>query len=175
MELYLRTVIRQIDSSLLEEWEKMRNPSYVAVVEAEVRPEAPADLTRDRARFVAEIRQVIFGCLRGILAGDWERSAALFQDGSDAIQRLRVEFEKYEAARGRYRLDPEARNLRHTRVLEAEELSGGVQGCWRIEQTLVDLEGENDWVAEFEVDLGASREQDAAVLRFLATRPMFEG
>ena len=175
MELYLRTVIRQIDSSLLEEWEKMRNPSYVAVVEAEVRPEAPADLTRDRARFVAEIRQVIFGCLRGILAGDWERAAELFQDGSDAVQRLRVEFEKYEAARGRYRLDPEARNLRHTRVLEAEEVPGGAQGCWRIEQTLVDQEGENDWVAEFEADLGASREQNSAVLRFLRIRPMFEG
>jgi ABC-type lipoprotein export system ATPase subunit len=30
MELYLSTMLRQIDSSLLEEWEKMRDPSYQA-------------------------------------------------------------------------------------------------------------------------------------------------
>ena len=30
MELYLGTMIRQVDSSLLDEWEKMRDPNYVA-------------------------------------------------------------------------------------------------------------------------------------------------
>jgi len=30
MELYLGTMIRQIDSSLLDEWEKMRDPNYQA-------------------------------------------------------------------------------------------------------------------------------------------------
>src|SRR5207249_8725720 len=39
MELYLGTLIRQIDSSLLDEWERMRDPSYQPrAVEAEVRP-----------------------------------------------------------------------------------------------------------------------------------------
>ena len=30
MELYLRDMLRQVDSSLLEEWERMRDPDYVA-------------------------------------------------------------------------------------------------------------------------------------------------
>ena len=39
MELYLATMIRQIDSSLLDEWERMRDPNYQAVaVSAEIRP-----------------------------------------------------------------------------------------------------------------------------------------
>jgi hypothetical protein len=38
---------------------------------------------------------------------------------------------------------------------------------WRVQQMLVDPEGHNDWVAEFEVDLPASRaaEEPVMVLR----------
>ena len=38
MEIYLSTMIRQIDSSLLEEWKKMRDPSYQALESKEIRP-----------------------------------------------------------------------------------------------------------------------------------------
>jgi hypothetical protein len=56
MELYLATLLRQIDSSLLEEWEKMRDPNYRPRGEQrEVRPpgadEAAADITRDWKAF----------------------------------------------------------------------------------------------------------------------------
>jgi len=36
---------------------------------------------------------------------------------------------------------------------------------WRVQQMLVDPEENNDWVAEFEVDLVESRKQREAVLR----------
>src|SRR4029077_17185303 len=38
MELYLAAMLRQVDSSLLDEWEKMRDPNYQAVERKEVRP-----------------------------------------------------------------------------------------------------------------------------------------
>jgi hypothetical protein len=38
MELYLGTMIRQVDSSLLDEWEKMRDPNYRPDETREVRP-----------------------------------------------------------------------------------------------------------------------------------------
>src|SRR6202012_1206305 len=38
MELYLATMIRQIDSSLLDEWEKMRNPNFQRAESREARP-----------------------------------------------------------------------------------------------------------------------------------------
>ena len=38
MELYLGTMIRQVDSSLLDEWEKMRDPNYQRAETKEVRP-----------------------------------------------------------------------------------------------------------------------------------------
>ena len=39
------------------------------------------------------------------------------------------------------------------------------QRSWRVQQMLVDPEGHNDWVAEFEVDLTASRTSGEPVLK----------
>ncbi len=76
MELYLATMIRQIDSSLLDEWEKMRDPAYQRAETKEIRPpgadEADQDITRDTQAFTAAIRQRIFSFLRGLVIGDYE-------------------------------------------------------------------------------------------------------
>ncbi len=49
--------------------------------------------------------------------------------------------------------------MRHTYVSPSDD--GEV---WRVQQMLVDPEMTNDWVAEFEVDLAASREADEPVV-----------
>jgi hypothetical protein len=82
MELYLATMLRQIDSSLLEEWEKMRDPNYVPRGESkEVRPpgaeEAARDITRDRKAFTAAIRNRIFTFLRALVSGDYETALTI--------------------------------------------------------------------------------------------------
>jgi hypothetical protein len=41
---------------------------------------------------------------------------------------------------------------------------------WKVEQVLVDPDGHNDWVAEFAVDLIASRAAEEPVLRLVAVR-----
>jgi superfamily II RNA helicase len=191
MELYLSTLIRQVDSSLLDEWEKLRDPAYQRRDAAEVRPpgaaeaeaEAAADITRDTRAFTAAIRQRIFMFLRGLVIGDYaaaletlaiepvggaeagsesggaraEPGVAMTGEAEESeeawnAERLRVAFEAFLAGHEQLRLDPEARNLRHTYVLPAED-----RRTWRVQQMLVDPEGHNDWVAEFEVDLAKSR------------------
>src|SRR5262249_50298824 len=79
MELYLRTLIRQVDSSLLDEWEKMRDPHFQPGGETkEVRPReaevAEADITRDHKTFLAAIRNRIFSFLRGLVNSDCEQA-----------------------------------------------------------------------------------------------------
>ena len=61
MEAYLRDMLRQVDSSLLEEWERMRDPDYMAPAAAgealrPPRPEEPEDVTRDTKAFTAAVR-----------------------------------------------------------------------------------------------------------------------
>src|SRR5208337_3498265 len=86
MELYLGTMIRQIDSSLLDEWEKMRDPNYQRAETKEVRPpgaeEADQDITRDAKAFTAAIRNRIFAFLRGLVIGDFESVLAQLAEAS---------------------------------------------------------------------------------------------
>jgi superfamily II RNA helicase len=170
MELYLGTMIRQIDSSLLDEWEKMRNPSYQRAETKEVRPpgaeEAAADITRDTKAFTAAIRNRIFTFLRGLVNLDFEQAIANLTSPQDSdgapwtAQRLQQALDAYHAEHERICLDPNARNVRHTYVLRAED-----KRTWRVQQMLVDPEEHNDWVAEFEVDLARSRETSEPALR----------
>ena len=170
MEIYLATMIRQVDSSLLEEWEKLRDPNYQSAETKEVRPpgseEAAADITRDTKAFTATIRNRIFIFLRGLVNGDFETAITHLDSPTDSegepwtAERLRAALDAYHVEHERICLDPNARNIRHTYVIPSED-----QRTWRVQQMLVDPEGNNDWVAEFEVDLAQSRTTKEPVLR----------
>jgi hypothetical protein len=170
MELYLGTMIRQVDSSLLDEWEKMRDPNYRPAETKEVRPpgaeEAAADITRDTKAFTATIRNRIFTFLRGLVIEDYEQAIAGLNSPADADgqpwtpDRLRVAFDEYHVEHQHLCLDPNARNIRHTYVLPAED-----KKSWRVQQMLVDPDEHNDWVAEFDVDLAESRKLGEPHLR----------
>jgi len=170
MELYLATMIRQVDSSLLDEWEKMRDPNYRPGESKEVRPpgadEAAADFTRDIKAFTAAIRNRIFSFLRGLVIEDYEQALASLNSPADpdgqpwTAARLRLAFDEYHAEHQHLCLDPNARNIRHTYVTPAED-----KKSWRVQQMLVDPEENNDWVAEFEVNLAESRKQGEPWLR----------
>jgi hypothetical protein len=171
MEVYLGALIRQVDSSLLDEWEKMRDPNYLRGETQELRPPgaeaADRDITRDPKAFTAAIRNRVFTFLHCLQVLDFEEAATQMgaEDENGASwtpDRLKLLMEDYRAGHGGFRLDPEGRNARHTYVLPAED-----KQTWRIQQMLVDQEEDNDWVAEFEADLPASRSAGAPALRLL--------
>ena len=59
VELYLRTLLSQVDSSLADEWERMRDPNYQPLAAGLAAPRAPGaetmapDVTRDAKAFTA--------------------------------------------------------------------------------------------------------------------------
>jgi superfamily II RNA helicase len=173
IELYLRDMLRQVDSSLLEEWERMRDPNYQAggPAGADLRPpraEEPPDITRDPRAFTAAIRTRVFAFLRAWSIGNDEAALAALDSPADGVgepwtaARLRAAREAHRVEHGGLRLDPEARNLRHTHVEPVDDRT-----TWRVQQMLVDTAELNDWVAELEVDLAASREAGEPVIRLL--------
>lgn len=182
MEMYLRTMLRQVDSSLLEEWEKMLHPEAVAAGEpAKATPDAipmpgaaeAADITKNQEVFLRQIRTLIFQFLRSWQCGEGEAGIELLFHREDAegqpwtAERLEALYQKYIEEHTRLSLDPEARNRRHTWVDAAH-----TPNTWRIQQMLVDVDGLNDWVAEFTVDLPASRRAEAAALRLERIGPL---
>ena len=171
METYLGLMIRQVDSSLIDEWERMRDPHYKPRGEApEARPpgaeEAARDITRDTRTFTATLRTHVFAFLRAFANADFEAAVASLANPADAegqpwtVARLNAAFDAYHVDHQRLCLDPEARNLRHTHVRASDD-----RQSWRLDQMLVDPEAHNDWVASWFIDLTASRARQEAVLR----------
>jgi len=183
MEEYLRLMLRQVDSSLLDEWEKLRDPSRVPTRTEvpEIRPpgaeEAAQDITRDGKAFLALIRTRIFNLMRALVDADWATVEGLVRVDPGMLEALgpsaRPEtlwaqaLEVYHREHETFCFHPEARNLRHTHVIPSEDRSR-----LRIEQVLVDPDGFNDWVIELEVDLRASREAREPVLHWKRMGPV---
>jgi hypothetical protein len=170
MEVYLGAMIRQVDSSLLDEWEKMRDPNFARPDAAEVRPPgevtATKDITRDTKAFTALIRNRIFTFVRGLAIGEFDQAISGLSSPDDlegqawTPDRLKQAMEAYHADHEHICLDPNARNARHTYVVPSED-----KRTWRVQQMLVDPDECNDWVVEFEVDLVESRTLDEPVLK----------
>jgi superfamily II RNA helicase len=189
MEIYLLQMLRQVDSSLMDEWEKMRNPGTTSGTDnlppganregerpreplTELRPpgseEADKDITRDKKNFTAAIRNRIFTFLRACVNEDYELAVdTLSERDSWDAKSLATAVDAYFEAHTQLRLDPEARNTRHTYIKESED-----KQTWRIDQMLIDREEENDWVAQFEVNLPRSRETEQPHLRFIRIGPL---
>jgi hypothetical protein len=174
MEIYLATMIRQIDSSLLDEWEKMRDPNYQRAETKEARPPGAeqhvADITQDKQAFTAAIRNRVFTFLRGLVMGDFEAAIASLASPHDSegqpwtTERLAQILQAYHDEHERICLDPNARNARHTHIIPS-----GDKKNWHVQQMLVDPAEHNDWAVEFEVNLGESSKtgQPALQLRRL--------
>ncbi|MBM3872533.1 MAG: DUF3516 domain-containing protein [Verrucomicrobia bacterium] len=172
MEEYFQELIRGIDSSLLEEWERLRNPAWVAadVTDKPARPQS-FDLLRDRAAFDRLLRGAVLGFLQDVAARDWEAAAARVDpappaegerpEGSlaGAARRIEDAFCPFFEARGRFRLDPEGRAAKHLHRDETPE-------AWMLAQVLVDPDGQNDWEVRLRLSPAASRAQSRVVLEF---------
>jgi hypothetical protein len=191
MELYLRTMIRAVDSTLEDEWMRMRDPAYQSAAPAAAALPLPraqalpeADLTRDRASFVTAIRSRMFTFLRAWAVGHYDAalsaidavtgpgpranhddaSAAPFLTPTDwTVDGLKMLADGYRADHGALRLDPEARNIRHTHVIGDPD-----DGTLRVQQVLVDPDLHNDWMAEFVVDLERSRREERPVVHLIS-------
>jgi hypothetical protein len=187
MELYLGTMIRQVDSSILDEWEKMRNPAYQSAETKELRPpgaeEQALDVTRDTKKFTALIRTRLFAFLSALQKRDFEAACgALSPDGNfpaGAMEiatspdeafwtpaRLQTALEHYQTDHSAIRLDVEARNIRHTWVKPAPD-----KRRWQVRQMVIDPDDHNDWMVEVDIDMDASRQKGEPVMRLVK----FEG
>jgi hypothetical protein len=142
-------MVREVDSSLIDEWEKLRNPDE-EVQELEKAPAREVPFTRRKGEFLRATRRMVFDFVKEISRENYEASAELV--GGKALE-IREMMAGYFEEHGIIRMDPEARSSKYLRI-EGD----------RFEQILVDEEGLNDWSAILLVDRKRSDDEKRVVL-----------
>jgi len=150
---WLGELVRQVDSSLVDEWATLIDPSAAAADDAPVVPPAPPSVLTNRRAFTVLVRNEMF-----------RRVQLAARQDDDALTELDPDAD-WPAALDRY-YDEHDEILtggpaRSPRLLTIEEDAD----VWRVEQTIDDPEGHHDWRIRGEVDLAASVEEGTAVVR----------
>jgi superfamily II RNA helicase len=165
---FLRGTVRGVDASLLDEWERMRDPSYrmaapdqrAALAELPPRPSQPDD---DPRAFAARVRNELHRLLVAFAARRWEAAAAALHqpDGAWPPARLEAAMQPYYAEHAAIDARPVAR-LPHNTFLEKTG-----PRSYAARQRIVDPEGEVDWVIECSIDLAQPRPAEAPLLELV--------
>jgi superfamily II RNA helicase len=152
VEDWLAGLLRGTDSSLLDEWERLKNPDWQpSESDANAALEA-IDITKNKREFTALIRTDIFLFLRALAAGKYDVAAALVPPWTPwELEQKMLEFIQEHQG---ITLDPEARNHKHTYITPDDSA-----GIWHVAQVLIDTEGLNDWQLLFSVDKALAKEE----------------
>ncbi len=174
---YFGGVVCGVDASLLEEWERLRDPELVTAKEAEDReqedrePEPPRGITADQHTFTVLVRNAVFRLVQQLSRHDYGAVAAAVEASADepswSAERLTETLAPYYEDHEAIRTDPRARGTEHCRIDRGGDPTAGgsaSDGRWRVVQVLVDPDEHNDWMLDLSVDLNRSDEAARPVL-----------
>jgi hypothetical protein len=152
--VYFRAMVRQADSSLLDEWERMRTGVEGAARPAERNdPLKPPGITQDKRAFTVLLRNELFHLQKALANRDYGRAVEIVQPSESfgEARHFEAAMTPYFAEHASIRLDPKARGPKNTLVDEEASV-------WRLRQIICDPEEHDDWVIEAIVDLAKSDE-----------------
>ncbi|MGN6695289.1 MAG: DUF3516 domain-containing protein, partial [Aquihabitans sp.] len=168
---WLGELVRQVDSSLLDEWEELRNPTTDGSPDAasdEIVERPPPALTSNRRAFTVLVRNALFQRVEHIGTRQWQELEAL--DGEDGwtAQRWFDALAPYFEEHGSMGIGADARN---PALLLVDEHPADHPGNWLVRQILHDPSDDHDWRIHALVDLAASDEEGRAIIHVQDVSP----
>ncbi|MCR2802039.1 DUF3516 domain-containing protein [Microbacterium sp. zg-Y818] len=151
---WLGELVRQVDSSLVDEWEALTHPTDDP--DAPVVPPAPPSVLTNRRAFTVLVRNEMFRRVRLAALQDDAALEALDPDVGWP-DRLDAYYDEHEEIL----VGGPARSPGLCMIDESD----AAEGLWRVDQIIDDPAGNHDWRIRAEVDLAASAEEGAAVVR----------
>ncbi len=153
---WLGELVRQVDSSLLDEWERLAHPDEAL---SAATPETPVPGVTGNARaFRIMVRNAAFRRVELLARRAWTELGSLDEESGWPASRWREEGERYFAVH---------HDIGTSGAARAAELfhvdDGGRR--WPVRQVLDDPAGDHDWALVADVDLDASDALGEAVLR----------
>ncbi|UXA13463.1 DUF3516 domain-containing protein [Mycobacterium sp. SMC-8] len=156
---WLGELVRQVDSSLLDEWEQLTRPDQRMDAPVAV-PARPRPLTANERAFTAMIRNALFRRVELFARERWDELGALDAGSGWTAARWQDVGDEYFDEHDDVGTGPDARG-------PALLIFDRQRDVWRVRQILDDPAGDHDWGIEVEVDLEASDDEGAVVLRVL--------
>ncbi len=155
---WLGELVRQVDSSLLDEWEALTNPTDDDVVPPVDAP--PPPVTANRRAFTVLVRNALFHRVELAARKRWFALGELDGDDGWTADRWSEALVPYFAEHGSLGIGPDARSPAMLLVDEHPDR-------WDVRQILDDPEAEHAWAITAVVDLPASVEAGTAVVRIV--------
>jgi superfamily II RNA helicase len=162
---FLRSTLERVDSSLLEEWERMLSPEAAEEAAAD-RPgvRRMIELARDPRMLRSRIRSELHLLVKALAARDFEQAAESVHATADdpwTAERFEAALAPFFEVYGQLIADHRARQSQWS-VIEEEQ-----GGKWRVRQVLLDPQEDNTWYLEARVDLHRDDAGDGPLLELL--------
>lgn len=159
---WLGAVVRQVDSSLIDEWERLgaaaEEGRSTGATEPAAVSDAPFDVTANRRAFRTMIRNELFRWVLALARKDYGVFDELPPSAEGlTVPDLEAAIAPYWTEHDEIRTDADARSATWVEIEESGE-------AWRATQILLDPEGYAEWRIQARVDLARSREDGCAVV-----------
>ncbi|MEY9854101.1 superfamily II RNA helicase [Leifsonia sp. EB41] len=173
---WLGELVRQVDSSLLDEWEELVHPDAArhAAESGEIAPPAPRNVTTNRRAFFVLVRNELFRRVQLAALDKVQELGALENEAAALAEATTPSFtelqwdealEAYYAEHDEILTDASARAAA---MIVVDETPAAAEGVWRVRQILADPAGHHDWGIAAEVLLADSARTGVAVVRVTA-------
>jgi hypothetical protein len=144
----LRSMLRTVDSSLLDEWESLRAADGrllpIARPLASAKPELLAD---DPRALGARVRGEVHRLLKALAARRWDDALLAIKTGDRTAESLAAELAPYFAEHASIDVTPRARRPHQTLIQPANE-----PGTFTVRHRILDPAGDEDWMIDAFVD-----------------------
>ncbi|MGY1749411.1 DEAD/DEAH box helicase [Modestobacter sp. SYSU DS0511] len=157
---WLGELVRQVDSSLLDEWEQLTSPDQPLDAPVAV-PARPRPLTGNERAFTAMVRNLLFRRVELWARRRWYDLGELDSAAGWDADRWGEVVQAYFAEHDEVGTGADARGP-GLLIIDKDE-----PRLWRVRQIVDDPAGDHDWGFDAEVDLDASDEEGVVVLRLV--------
>jgi superfamily II RNA helicase len=155
---WLGELVRQVDSSLIDEWEELVNPTVPLELGGPVLPPKPLGVTSNERAFRTLVRNELFRRVQLAALEDYEALAELDAAAGFDADRWADAMDEYFTAHNALGTGADARG-------PAMLVIDRSPGEWTVRQIFDDPAGDHDWGISASVSLAESDEAGVAVVR----------
>ncbi len=155
---WLGELVRQVDSSLIDEWERLQHPETLAEAGPVPADAPPPPLTANRRAFTVLVRNALFQRVELLARGDYAALGDLDGDAGFTAARWEQAAAAYHDEHDRIEIGADARNPALCMIVEDGR-------TWRVRQIIDDPDGDHAWAITALVDLDASDAEGRAMVQ----------